>query len=667
MPDAADTLDTALRDLGVDESELAGLSASEREVLLQVLREQSQHGASGTLDAMWHADYTERPVGIDEFITQDRYFGKSLRGSVYPRWVEEMRAIVARDSYEVVFTGCLGAGKTFVAAALIGYDIYRVSCLRDPQRYLGLAPGTPIVYGLYSVFKYKVDTTSYAYLRAFLDNSQYFREHCALNPKLKSAIEFPGKNISVISGSSELHAIGENLYSVLIDEANFMRESKRKAGSSDDVRSQAMQLHNATRARMENRFRRPGRIYLVSSKKYAGSYTTNYIRQARSNPRVHICDFALWDVKPAVYYGGEGAIRWFRVVVGDAARRSRILGPAEADPVDARVVKVPEKHRDIFERDVEAGLRDFAGVETVGTRPLIWQRERVFECVDKDRPNPLRTDVVRIGLSQPTQIEDSLDHAALFRVVNSQFIPRVNPATPRFAHIDLGLNSDHAGFAMGHVSGEREVVRTLPDGAVIREWAPVVYIDMAIRIGTFVGDEIDFSKIRRFIGALATYGFAFQCITFDSWQSVDSQQILKSTGYNTDKLSMDKTDEPYVTLRQTIVDGRLLLPYYEPFLEEVVNLEHDRNARRVDHPVSMSNLKGEHVRGSKDVADAVCAVVWHCSRTEVKVQPTGGLVVDRKRLYDRPAQAQPGRDPEDLRWTLGDYPDRNRINDQDLP
>lgn len=669
MPSTAGDADLAiaLRELGVPDTDIAGLSDTERSVLMRVLTEQAHAGASGTLDAVWSADYIERPVGIDTFITDDRYFGKTLRGSLYPRWVSEMRDIVAKDAWEVVFTGCLGAGKTFVAAVLLGYDIYRVSCLRDPQQYLGLAPKTPIVYGLYSVFKYKVETTSYAYLRVFIENSPYFHEHCALNAKLKSSIIFPKQRIFVISGSNELHAIGENLYSVLIDEANFMKESKKKAGSTDDVRSQAMQLHNATRARMENRFRRPGRIYLVSSKKYAGSYTTNYIRQARSNPRVHICDFALWDVKPDSYYGNKDSMLWFRVLVGDAARRSRILGPDEQTPEDARVVRVPEKHRDVFERDVEAGLRDFAGVETVGVRPLIWQRERVFDCVDKKRQNPFRTDVVRLGLSRPTQVEDSLDHAALFRVVNSQFYPRVNPTVARYAHIDLGQTSDYAGFAMGHISGEAEIERRLPDGAIIRQFAPIVYIDMLLRIGTYQNDEIDFSKIRTFLVALTTYGYRFEKITFDSWQSVDSLQILKSMGLPAERLSVDKTDEPYIALRQTIIDRRLLVPHYPAFLEEIVNLEHDRDKRKVDHPTTMVSLSGENVRGSKDVSDAVCAVSWHCSRAEHAPRPGVGLVVDQQRVYDRPAASQPGRDPADLRWTLGDYPDLDRINDQGTP
>ena len=65
---------------------------------------------------------------------------------------------------------------------------------------------------------------------------------------------------------------------------------------------------------------------------------------------------------------------------------------------------------------------------------------------------------------------------------------------------------------------------------------------------------------------------------------------------------MDKDAEPYLTLRQCYAEGRHSIYRYEPYMQELLNLEWWSSMGKVDH-------KGG---GGKDVADAVCGSVYAC-------------------------------------------------------
>ena len=653
--------------LGVAPETAAGLSDDGFALLLRALEERATLGKSTVEDLLWQADYRTTPVDIDQFI-EDTYFlgGPLKKGEViYPRWREIHREIndPERNITEVVLTGAIGTGKSFSATLEFSYDLYRISCLHSPQLYYGLSEGSMIVFGLYNVFKYKVGTTTFPVLKSFVETSPYFKEHFQRDPKVETTLRFPNK-VQLISGSTALHAIGDNLYSALIDEANFMRESGTAV--DEETRSQAMELHRSVQRRMESRFRTPGRLYLVSSKKHESSYTTDYIRKARNRPNVYIADLALWDAKPKSFYQGWDG-RKFRVLVGTAVRDSRILKASEQVPEDAHIVEVPEKHRDAFEVDVEGCLRDIAGVETVATRPLIQNRERIMGCVDATMCHPFSVEEFLIGLRDDTTIEDYFNYKEALDVRSSQYLPKRNPGAIRFAHVDLGLTRDCCGVAVGHVSGVRRVLRARIDGSSYETTAPEIEIDCMLRIRAPIGDEIDMAKVRAFFAALRQYGYALATISYDSWQSADSLQILTKEGFTTEKLSVDKTDEPYLFLRQAIMETRIRYYHYVPFLDEVRNVEHHRDKHKVDHPDSMLSLRGEYVRGSKDVSDAVAAVVYHCVRADVaynlRVHPEADVTAKPSKgiipvSVPIPTAVAP---PKDADWLVSDYPDADRI------
>jgi hypothetical protein len=91
-------------------------------------------------------DYLREPVSVREFVFNPYYLGDSLSSSIYPKLLCDLEELFAGDYTEVVLGGGIGTGKTTFAAMVLAYDIYLVSCLRDPAGAYGMVPGTPLTF-----------------------------------------------------------------------------------------------------------------------------------------------------------------------------------------------------------------------------------------------------------------------------------------------------------------------------------------------------------------------------------------------------------------------------------------------------------------------------------------------------------------------------------------
>lgn len=165
-----------------------------------------------------------------------------------------------------------------------------------------------------------------------------------------------------------------------------------------------------------------------------------------------------------------------------------------------------------------------------------------------------------------------------------------------FIHVDLALGktdpegfkeSDIAALAMGHKEESG------------------VKVDFIKTYQAPPGGEVQFSDIRSEILGLRERKFNIAMVTYDGWQSIESRQQLSKMGFNVDLLSVDRNMEPYDTLKESILMGKVRTYNYPLLLEELKRLI-VVNGKKVDHLDT----------GSKDVSDAVCGVVYHCTKEE---------------------------------------------------
>jgi hypothetical protein len=586
------------------------LTPTEREVVIRWLSDALVQGGehNDVHNLLWELDYIRKPVLIDQFLHDDHYLGRVAK-DLHPRWKDDLRYVFAPGSpvFEWIMTGAIGIGKTTIACIAVARKLYELSCLRNASAYYGLLTDSLVVFGVYSITKRQVADAGYFKLRGFIDSSPYFRTEFPRSQKIDSKIDFQrttGRAVQVIPGSMELHALGLDLFSFMMDEVNFMRVKDNKESGLQT--GQAYDLYNATYTRLQSRFIRPGGtlpglMLLLSSRNAQTSFLEEHLKKVRKYESTFISDYALWEVKPAHRF----TAKTFSVEVGDRVSSSRLLREGEEPRKAARVVQIPGEFRQPFTEDVDQALRDIAGIATFNLSPLIRDRQSVLDAVHPSMKHPFKRDVVVLGTDDDLTLDELVTLKDLCRPVESRWTPILNPRCPRFIHIDIGLSGDALGFAMGHVAGRTKNARVNPDGTETIISNPYAVIEMMLRVVAPAGGEVDLSKIRAFIIYLSKL-YPITRVTFDGFQSTDCMQILEKQGIETGLLSVDRTDEAYLSLRSALFDRRIALYKYSPFEDEVLDLERDIKEHKVDHPLKATTGG----KGSKDVSDAVAGVVW---------------------------------------------------------
>jgi hypothetical protein len=351
---------------------------------------------------------------------------------------------------------------------------------------------------------------------------------------------------------------------------------------------QANEMYNSIVRRRKSRFMTagghlPGVLCLVSSKRYPGEFTDRKQVEAREEitrtgkTTIFIYDRRLWEIKPKGIYGQER----FKLFLGDVARKPRILetGTEVAAEDSHLVMEVPEEFRSEFTRDILSAIRDIAGSATFALYPFIVNTEAVAKAFGA-RQSVLSTQETDFVVARPLLYPKRI----------------LRPDEPRLAHVDLGLTGDSAGVAVGWVEGFAKV----PRSENTFEMMPVINFDLILEVKPPQGGEIEFENIRRLFYKLREAGMNLKWISFDTYQSADSIQLLRQKGFTTGTYSMDATSIAYDFTKSAFYDGRIRAPLHEKALSEMVRLERNPQTGLIDHPPNFS----------KDCSDAVAGVVF---------------------------------------------------------
>lgn len=561
------------------------------------------------IENLYQVDYDEIPVSIDEFLTNDRYLGKVFKNGslIYPFWRNQLHDIYHNNpdkSWEICITGAIGLGKSTIASIALMYSLYRTLCLKDPQSFYNLTQNSPIVFGCLNLTIDLAYSGLYTMIVEAIKMSEWFCERVDIRGKYEYTITFPN-NIQLICGSNSSHFIGKNVLFAILDEVNFRNAPK-------DSKNSILNIYRGIRRRMESRFLKQGRIpgflFLISSKNSDQDFMDQYIQSLRFNKSTIVIDKAVYEVKPPETYVGEK----FKVAVGDKSKASYLIRDDEnlQEVIDKgyRIIEVPVEYRVAFEQDINDALKDISGISAVSTSKLIPYAGRIDLCFDKKRKSPFFVEEIQLGLDSIDDIKDYLDDLSILRR---------DLQKPRFAHVDIGLKGDRLGLGIVHSSKSITIDRYTATGAIDKVSEQEYEVDLYLAIKALPGSEIPLFKVREFLLWLHSYiGYQFKKITYDGFQSADSIQLLKTAGLPAELLSVDRSDIPYLNLRSCILEQRLVSYYHSIVMEELQDLEYDRKAKKVDHPI----VKYDGSPGSKDVSDALCGAVYNAQEYYSKLK-----------------------------------------------
>lgn len=607
--------------------DLTSLTGADEDVLQEIIKYLETTGDTNLLEQLFYLDYNTKPASPQEFLHSPYYLGPFTK-ALYPRWLDELEYVLAPENEinEWIIYGSIGTGKTSAACVAQMYKLYWLTCMKTPQKIFGLAEHFPLYLAFFSVTKGKAEDAINAKFQSLMNMSPYFRESLPKNPRkvfLQGAAnmfgagyrEHPKKddlfelvlphNIHLLFGSQTHHALSLDVFSATLDEMNF--RSKKSIRDEEDENSAKM-LYHQVRTRIESRFRNaaynPGLVINISSARASDSFVEQRIQEARERniKHVHISDFALWDVKPGQYGNTK-----FQVFVSGGFRSSRILSPGEAIKdlrPEERIIEVPEVFRESFENSLDASIRDIAGVATASINKLFKQRELIKEANGKYL-NPIQPETIEIGLRGGLEISDFFDLEEVSKFDNIRRRLLHYPRAGRFIHIDLAKNGDCVGITGLCVPYyyTKKLPHSDQSSNDITLKLPFVFVDFFCRVKAPKMDEISFEKVRQFIVWLRdNVGYPVVRVSYDSWQSIHSIQLLQENGFEAETISVDKTDEPYMELLNAFVERRIMKPPCEILDEELKNLEYDISAARgsVDHPRTKS----------KDVSDSLAGAYY---------------------------------------------------------
>jgi hypothetical protein len=536
------------------------------------------------------SDYDEIPVGIDEFLDSEKYLGGYFQGQVYPYWRDVLREIYPSPLYSpywlIALRGCIGAGKTTIASVGTVYDLYRLLCMQSPQATYGLLPSTRILFAIFNVTMSLTHDVVWDKISQMLASSPYFSKltYQIVGRKKRGDSMFP-KNLDFFMGSRIGHTLGKAVYGAILSEANF-----------EIVENQVYDTFNSLLRRMESRFMTPGggvpgKIWVDSSETDKFSVVNKVVDGYKLKNGVYVSQAPLWEVQPHRY----GPKR-FWVFKGSEVRQPEVL-PENATlfkTEPSSCIEVPVEHRDAFEADINAALRDLAGVPVVASYKLFRLKDKLHKAFTI---SPLFPEVITLDFDEDT------DQILNYATATNYFANPLNKHIPRHIHIDIGLTGDRLGIASTYVVNYKErKSKDINTFEEVTESIPELVCEWAIGVEPTPGKQNPLFKIRMFLLQIQNMGYPIGGVSFDGFQSADSIQQLQKMGIEAELISVDRTTVPYFSLRSAIYEGRMIMPKHSVLTLELEDLEVSTDSKHIDHPKKNANGK----EGSKDISDAVC-------------------------------------------------------------
>ena len=237
---------------------------------------------------VWHSRYTRIPVSVREFVEGKPYLNLPIgQSGVYPKNMEALEHLFEGPYSDVVQAGSMGWGKSTFGTLAVCYDLYKLSCLRDPATTYGMKSGSNITFVNISVDKRQAERAFFTDLYNMIKSSSYFNHVFKYDESSKTEIRFPNNIQCYPVAASERAILGVNVFGAFIDQVNRMHvieRSKRATPGATTTYNQAEVLFNGLRARMRSRMnlhgRLPGHLYAASSALGPDDFTERLIEEA---------------------------------------------------------------------------------------------------------------------------------------------------------------------------------------------------------------------------------------------------------------------------------------------------------------------------------------------------------------------------------------------------
>lgn len=540
--------------------------------------------------------YKTNPVDVLTFI-KDPYFLGDVYDTVFKIWKDMIQEIYPAPfckKYDQVILSCATrCGKTYISTFIQMYEIYLLTCMINPTKLYSVSN---IVFALLSKDNATAVSQIGGEVYKCLTQSPYFKD--VVKEKLSfSKLDKDGVRITddilVKAGSSISTIIGTNLFSAVLDEAN----AKPANVAAENLIENRLKLYQEMRDRRESSYskapKRTGMLMFTSSPTDEGDVLSEIIDNVKKEniPGVLIRDnISRWEARE------EDMEETFDFFLGSDTKDPCILDetielkPNELD----RVIKIPAKadYYAQFNSDPYLAIQNIAGRRTMPEMAL-FNTVSVFEKVFYKENGIFTTDTPRITLGSSRMLDEFLRPE-----FKDYFSNPDRPECYRYIHLDMAYKCDR--FGLTSVYSDR-VKYTSEDGHEI--YRRKYFVDFCLGVQAKNNESIDILKVLEFVYGLKGRGYPLKLVTTDNHQGEIARQIIaKHGGVKTEYLSMEKSKEQYLNMKNIIIT-EALEGYKNPTLMREL-----RGLRE-------SQKKIEKGKGyTDDMSDSLAGALWSCSQ-----------------------------------------------------
>lgn len=532
------------------------------------------------IDALEGDEFSEKPVTIEQFVTDKNYLGlpplsqyqyQMIRAmtQIYKRETlhklygpEEGEKIFKQNCSEVILQLGKGSGKDYTSTIACAYVVHLLLCLTEPAKYYGKPPGDAIDIINIAINAVQANRVFFKGFNQRIQRSPWFQGKYIAKANM---VEFD-KSVTVHSGHSESEAWeGYNVLVIILDEISGF-ELESTTGHAQAKTASA--IYKMYRASVNSRFPDFGKVILLSFPRFKMDYIQQKYNEAIAEKET-IVRHHRFKVDPDLPDGIEGnefEIEW-----------------EEDHIVSYKMPKMFALKRPTWDINPTRKIEDFTPDFYTDPTDALSR----FACMPPDATDAFFKNraVIEKAFANPKQ---GVDNYGRF---DDDFRP--DPDKHYYVHVDLAQKHDHCAVAMSHVDGWV----TMKIGDKYKEAAPRIVVD-AVRYWTPTASKsVDFTEVKDYILSLRQRGFNLKMVTFDRWNSHDMMQQLKASGINSELLSVAK--KHYEDMSLTLTEERLHGPRIQLLVDELLQLRIVKD--KVDHPR----------KGSKDLSDAVCGAVYN--------------------------------------------------------
>lgn len=540
--------------------------------------------------------YKTNPVDVQVFI-KDPYFLGSVYDNIFKLWrglASEIYPAPFCKKYDQVVLSCgTRAGKTYFTALVLMYELYLLTCMINPIKMFSVSS---IVFALLSKDNSTAVSQIGGEIYKCLTQSPYFKD--ATRDKLSfSKLDKDGVRVTddilVKAGSSISTIIGTNLYAACLDEAN----AKPANVAAEHLIENRLRLYQEMRDRRESSFskapKRTGMLMFTSSPTDEGDVLSEIIDNVKKEdvPGVLIRDnIARWEARE------ESMEETFDFFLGSDTKDPCILDETiELKPEEwDRVIKIPAKtdYYTQFRTDPYLAIQNIAGRRTMPEMAL-FNSVASFEKVFYKEPSLFITDTPKITVGDYLDLDDFLRDEYRHYFSNPD-----RPECFRYIHLDMAYKCDRFGLA----SVYSDLVKyTSDDGHVI--YKRKYFEDFCLGVQSKNRESVDILKVLEFVYSLKERGYPLKLVTTDNHQGEIARQIIaRRGGVRTEYLSMEKSKEQYLNMKNIIISEYLEGHRNPTLMRELRGLRE-------------SQKKIEKGKGyTDDMSDSLAGALWSCSQ-----------------------------------------------------